>query len=131
VQFRVAEGLKPAIAKQWTLAFAFCIGNFLGNLISPFAGVYELGFMPIMNIVGGIAAYSLARVFHRSYFVAALVYATIIALRVSWMLHVLFGAPLVVLIPLLLASEQSSMIIGSILYRLADKRWKWYLHQHS
>ncbi len=54
VQFRIAEGLKPAIAKRWTLAFAFALGNFLGNLISPFAGIYELGFMPLMNIVGGL-----------------------------------------------------------------------------
>ncbi len=127
VQFRVAEGLKPAIAKQWTLAFAFAIGNFLGNLVSPFAGIYELGFMPIMNVVGGIVAYSLARLFRRSYFVAGIVYATIIALSVSWMLHVLFGLSLVLLIPLLLASEQASMFIGSLLYRLSDKRWKWYV----
>src|SRR5438552_17351013 len=40
VQFRIAEGLKPAIAKRWTLAFAFALGNFLGNLISPFAGKF-------------------------------------------------------------------------------------------
>lgn len=126
VQFRVAEGLKPAVAKRWTLAIAFAIGNFLGNIISPFAGIYELGFMPAMNIVGGLLAYAVARVFRKSYLVAGLVYATVIALSVSWMLHALFNIPLEALIPLLLASEQIVMLIGTVLFSLAEKRWKWY-----
>ena len=126
VQFRIAEGLKPAIAKRWTLAFAFALGNFLGNLISPFAGIYELGFMPLMNIVGGLLAYGVARAFRRNYLVAGLVYAAVIGLSVSWMLHVLFNIPLQVLVPLLIASEETVMIIGAILFYLVEKRWKWY-----
>ena len=127
VQFRVAEALKPAVAKGWTLSVAFAIGNFLGNLVSPFAGIYELGFMPLMNLVGGLLAYSVARIFRNNYLAAALVYATVIALSVSWMLHALFNIPLEVLIPLLLASELAAMIIGSALFWLMEKRWKWYL----
>ncbi len=126
VQFRVAEGLKPAIAKRWTLAIAFAIGNFLGNLISPFAGIYELGFMPLMNIVGGLLAYAVARVFRRNYLAAALVYAPVIALSVSWMLHALYAIPLEGLIPLLLASELIVMIGGSVIFQLVERRWKWY-----
>ncbi len=126
VQFRIAEGLKPAIAKRWTLAFAFALGNFLGNLISPFAGIYELGFMPLMNIVGGLLAFGVARAFKRNYLVAGLVYAAVIGLSVSWMLHVLFNIPLEALVPLLIASEEGVMIIGSILFFLVEKRWKWY-----
>ena len=125
-QFRIAEGLKPAIAKRWTLAFAFALGNFLGNLISPFAGVYELGFMPLMNIVGGLLAYGIARAFKRNYLVAGLVYAAVIGLSVSWMLHVLFNIPLEALVPLLIASEEAVMIIGAVLFYLVEKRWKWY-----
>ena len=126
VQFRIAEGLKPAIAKRWTLAFAFALGNFLGNLISPFAGIYELGFMPMMNIVGGLLAYGVARAFKRNYLVAGLVYAAVIGLSVSWMLHVLFNLPLEALVPLLIASEEAVMIIGAVLFYLVDRRWKWY-----
>ena len=125
-QFRIAEGLKPAIAERWTLAFAFALGNFLGNLISPFAGVYELGFMPLMNIVGGLLAYGIARAFKRNYLVAGLVYAAVIGLSVSWMLHVLFNIPLEALVPLLIASEEAVMIIGAVLFYLVEKRWKWY-----
>jgi len=126
VQFRVAEGLKPAVAKQWTLAFAFAIGNFLGNLISPFAGAYELGFMPLMNVVGGVAAYGTSKFFGRNYFAAGIVYATITALSVSWMLHALFSLPLTALIPLLLASELAAVIIGSVIFVLVERRWRWY-----
>ena len=126
VQFRIAEGLKPAIAKRWTLAFAFALGNFLGNLISPFAGIYELGFMPLMNIVGGLLAYGVARAFKRNYLVAGLVYAAVIGLSVSWMLHVLFSIPLEALVPLLIASEEAVMTIGAVLFFLVERRWKWY-----
>ena len=127
VQFRVAEGLKPAIAKRWTLALAFALGNFIGNIVSPFGGIYELGFMPMMNIVGGLLAFAAARLFKGNYLVAAVVYATVIGLSVSWMLHVLFGIPLEFLVPVLLASEQIIMIAGAVLFWLLEKRWKWYL----
>ncbi len=126
MQFRIAEGLKPAVAKRWTLAFAFAIGNFLGNLVSPFAGIYELGFMPLMNILGGLLAYSVAKSFRKNYLVSGLVYAAVIGLSVSWMLHVLFNIPLEVLIPLLIASEESVMIIGAVVFSLVEKRWKWF-----
>jgi len=103
LQFRVAEGLKPSIAKVRTLAVAFAIGNFLGNLVSPFAGIYK-----------------------GNYFVAALVYGTTIALSVSWMLHALFNIPLLDLIPFLLASELIAMILGAVVFLFLEKRWKWY-----
>jgi len=126
LQFRVAEGLKPSIAKVRTLAVAFAIGNFLGNLVSPFAGIYELAFMPTMNIVGGLLAYYAAKIFKGNYFVAALVYGTTIALSVSWMLHALFNIPLLDLIPFLLASELIAMILGAVVFLFLEKRWKWY-----
>ena len=126
LQFRVAEGLKPSIAKVRTLAVAFAIGNFLGNLVSPFAGIYELAFMPTMNIVGGLLAYYAAKIFKGNYFVAALVYGTTIGLSVSWMLHALFNIPLLDLIPFLLASELIAMILGAVVFLFLEKRWKWY-----
>ena len=125
-QFRVAEGLKPSIAKVRTLAVAFAIGNFLGNLVSPLAGIYELAFMPTMNIVGGLLAYYAAKIFKGNYFVAALVYGTTIGLSVSWMLHALFNIPLLDLIPFLLASELIAMILGAVAFLFLEKRWKWY-----
>jgi len=109
-----------------TLAVAFAIGNFLGNLVSPFAGIYELAFMPTMNIVGGLLAYYAAKIFKGNYFVAALVYGTTIGLSVSWMLHALFNIPLLDLIPFLLASELIAMILGAVAFLFLEKRWKWY-----
>ena len=108
------------------MAFAFAQGNYLGNLVSPFAGIYELGFMPLMNIVGGLLAYGFAKAFKRNYLETGLVYAAVIGLSVSWMLHVLFNIPLEALVPLLIASEEAVMIIGAVLFYLVEKRWKWY-----
>jgi len=122
-QFRVAESLKPSVAKKWTLAFGFALGNFLGNLTSPFAGVHELVFMPLMNIVGGLIAWRLS---FKNYFLAGLIYATIIALSVSWMLNQLFGIPYIILIPSLIVSEQVAMFLGSIVFLSIEKRWRWY-----
>ena len=96
------------------------------QVFQPFAGIYELGFMPLMNIVGGLLAYGVARAFKRNYLVAGLVYAAVIGLSVSWMLHVLFNLPLEALVPLLIASEEAVMIIGAVLFYLVDRRWKWY-----
>ncbi len=86
-----------------------------------------MGFMPLMNVVGGLLAFAAAKLFKGNYLIAAVVYATVIGLSVSWMLHVLFGIPLEFLIPALLASEQIIMIAGAVLFWLLEKRWKWYL----
>ncbi len=82
--------------------------------------------MPAMNIVGGLLAFATARIFRRNYFIAGFVYATVIALSVSWMLHVLFNIPLEALIPLLFASEQIVMLVGAGVFSLVERRWKWY-----
>ena len=123
IQLRISEGLKPAIAKKWYLCFAFAIGNFLGNLMSPFAGIHELLFMPLMNVVGGLLAYACS---FKNYFLAGFVYATTIALSVSWMLNNLFGIPLEFLIPSLMVSEHLIMYLGSVIFQLIEKRWQWF-----
>src|SRR2546430_458647 len=52
LQLRVAEILKPLVIWEPHLIPAFVIGNFLGNLTSPFSGPWELIFMPTANLVG-------------------------------------------------------------------------------
>jgi len=123
LQFRVAEALKPAVAKKWVLMFAFAIGNFLGNLVSPFAGIYELAFMPLMNVVGGLLAWKLSR---GNYFVAGAVYSLIIALSVSYMLSQLFNIPFLILIFPLIATELIAMTLGATIFKTIEKRFKWY-----
>ena len=45
-QFRIAGALRPAIAKKWILSFGYEVGTLIGNFFSPFAGPWDLVFMP-------------------------------------------------------------------------------------
>ena len=52
LQFRLAEILKPLVIWEPHLIPAFVLGNFLSNLSSPFAGPWELIWMPLANLIG-------------------------------------------------------------------------------
>ena len=49
LQFRVAGVLRPGIARKRELAIAYAVGVVVANVFSPFAGIYELLFMPVMS----------------------------------------------------------------------------------
>lgn len=115
LQFRLAEMLKPLVIWQPDLIPAFVIGNFLGNLSSPFAGPWELGWMPLANLLGAWLCWRLGRV---NAYAGAAAYAVVIAAAVATMLSVLLRAPFVVLSPLgglfpwVLASELVLLVLG-------------------
>lgn len=110
VQFRLAEVLKPLVIWEPHLIPAFVIGNFLSNLTSPFAGPWELLFMPFANLVGASLCYVLGR---RQAYVGAALYALVIAAAVALMLSFLTRSPFAVLFPALLASE-AILIVGGV-----------------
>ena len=126
LQFRVAGALRPAIAKKWILAIGYAIGVAVGNLISPFAGIYELLFMPVMSLLAGILGYALARRFNENYFITGAVIATIIPLSVSWMLFQLFNLTILATLPYLLISEQIICFIGAGMFKTIETRIKWW-----
>lgn len=126
LQFRVAGVLRPSIARKWTLAVGYSIGVVVGNIFSPFAGPYELLFMPIMSLLAGLLGYLIARKFKNDYFIAGAVIATIIAISVSWMLNQLFGLPILATLPYLLVSEQIVCFIGASIFKLLETRFKWW-----
>ena len=126
LQFRVAGVLRPAIAKKWTLAIGYAIGVIIGNFFSPFAGIYELLFMPIMSFVAGMLGYALARRFNSNYFITGAVIATIIPFSVSWMLNQLFNLPMLETLSYLFVSEQIICFIGALIFKLIDMRFKWW-----
>lgn len=110
LQLRLSEILKPLVIWEPHLIPAFVIGNFLSNLFSPFAGPWELLFMPAANLVGAALCYIVGR---RSPWVGAALYATVIAAAVSLMLSVLIQVRFGILFPGLLASE-AILIVGGI-----------------
>lgn len=110
LQFRVAEVLKPLVIWEPHLIAAFVVGNFLSNLTSPYAGPWELVFMPFANLVGAWACYALGR---RWPYLGAALYALVIASAVSLMLSVLLKLAFAGLFPALLASE-AVLIVGGV-----------------
>lgn len=126
LQFRVAGIIRPAIAKKWVLAIGYTIGVVVGNLFSPFVGIYELLFMPIMSFIAGILGYILATKFNNNYFVTGIVIATIIPLSVSWMLNQVLSIPLLATLPYLFISEQIVCFLGSTIFKAIEKRYVWW-----
>ena len=126
LQFRVAGVLRPGIAEKWILTIGYTIGVVIANLFSPFVGVYELVFMPVMSFVAGILGYALATKFNKNYFVTGIVIGTIIPLSVSWMLFQLFELPMLATFPYLFVSEQIVCFIGSLVFKAIETRIEWW-----
>ena len=126
LQFRVAGVLRPGIARKRELALAYALGTVVANVFSPFAGIYELLFMPLMSLIAGLLGYEAAKRFNGNYYVCGVVIAIIIPLSVAWMLNQLFKLPLIVTLPGLLISEQMINILGSTIFKLIEHRYKWW-----
>jgi uncharacterized membrane protein len=125
-QFRVAGMLRPAIAKKWILAFGYGIGALVANFFSPFAGPWDLVFMPVMSVVAGLAGYFVAKRFGGNYFVCGAVTATIIAASLSFMFEQLGIAPMLVAVLPLFVVEQTVCLIGGFVFMLIGKRFAWW-----
>jgi uncharacterized membrane protein len=125
-QFRVAGVLRPAIARKWILATGYALGVVIGNLFSPFIGIYELLFMPAMSFVSGILGYVVAMKFNGNYFINGAVIAVIIPVSVSWMLFQLYNLSILVTLPCLFISEQIVCIIGAGMFKMIETRVKWW-----
>ncbi len=109
LQLRIAEALKPLVIWEPHLIPAFVIGNFLGNLASPFAGPWELGWMPLANLAGAWVCWRAGRI---NAYLGAAAYAVIIAAAVSTMLASIMHVPLRGLFPPLLGSELILLMLG-------------------
>lgn len=125
-QFRIAGALRPAIAKKWILAFGYGLGVLVGNFFSPFAGPWDLVFMPMMSIIAGLVGYLVAKQVRQNYFVSGTVTAVIIALSLSFMFEQLRISPFIVALPMLLVTELVACLIGAVVFTLIDKRFKWW-----
>ncbi|HXF83243.1 MAG TPA: QueT transporter family protein [bacterium] len=128
LQFRVAEVLKPLVIWEPHLIAAFVLGNLLGNLASPYAGPWELAFMPLVNLLGAWGCHALGR---RAPYAGAALYAVVVAAAVALMLAVLTRTPYGVLFPALLASEMILIVGGVPVMRVvlravepARRRWR-------
>ncbi len=110
IQFRIPEAMKSLVIWRPHLVAAFVLGNFLSNITSPQAGLWELAFMPLANLAGAWLCVLIGR---RIAWAGAAAYALVIAAAVALMLSVLLEVPFAVLLPPLLASEVI-LIVGGV-----------------
>jgi uncharacterized membrane protein len=126
LQFRIAGVIRPAIARKWILSLGYAIGVVVGNLFSPLVSSFELVFMPVMSLLAGLLGYLVSRKLNGNYFVAGAIIATVIALSVSWMLSQLLSVPMEATLLYLFISEQVVCFLGATIFKLIDKRYKWW-----
>src|SRR2546426_10428133 len=109
LQLRVAEILKPLVIWEPHLIPAFVIGNFLSNLLSPFAGPWDLGWMPLANLVGAWTCWRLGRV---NAYLGAATYGVIVALSLATMFHFGYHSPFTGFPVPLLPVQGALLIVG-------------------
>ena len=113
IQFRVAEVLKVFVLFDPMYALGIGIGTFFGNLASPFVGPWELIFMPLTDMAGGVLAYALHRLILKRLPVLALgIYAITTSLSVGLMLTALGAGGFWILAGSVAVSELIILIAG-------------------
>jgi uncharacterized membrane protein len=126
LQFRIAGVLRPGIAKKRELAIGYCIGTVVANLFSPFAGVYELLFMPIMSLISGLIGFEASNRLNENYYICGIIIALIIPISVAWMLNQLFNIPIIASLPGLILSEQIINLLGATIFKTLESRYEWW-----
>jgi uncharacterized membrane protein len=126
LQFRVAGVLRSGIARKRELAFGYAFGTVVANIFSPFSGVYELLFMPLMSLISGLIGFEASKRMNTNYYICGVIIAIIIPLSVAWMLNQLFNLPIIATFPGLFVSEQIINIIGSTIFKTIETRYEWW-----
>jgi len=82
--------------------------------------------MPVASLLAGLAGYVVAKKFSGNYFITGAVIALIIPVCVSWMLSQTQGVPMIATLPYLLVAEQVVCLIGALVFKAIDIRFKWW-----
>jgi uncharacterized membrane protein len=117
LQFRVGEALKPLVIRYPATIPAFGIGTVIINLFSPFAGVLELAFMPLVDVAGGVLCWFVARRIGGVWgtYLASLLYALLTAAGVGVVLTVAAGLPYLASFASVAVSETILLLAGNAL----------------
>ena len=126
LQFRLAGVLRPGIARKRDLAIGYTVGTVVANVFSPFSGIYELLFMPVMSLIAGLLGYEVSKRMNTNYYACGIVIAIIIPISVAWMLNQLFNLPFIATLPGLLASEQIINLLGATIFKGIESRYEWW-----
>ena len=108
LQFRVSEIMKPLALRGRTYIIGLTLGLLLANLLSPFGGPWELIWMPLVCLSGGVITHRLKK----RPFIAITFYSAWIAAGVSVVLFMVLGLPVYITLPGIFVSEIILMGIG-------------------
>lgn len=113
IQFRVSEVLKGLVLFNPVAALGIGLGTFIANLFSPYAGPWDLIWMPITDIVGGCMAYMLfIGLFDSKPIFPMIFYAITTGLAVGIMLHAFGLGPFWAVTLPVIASELIILLAG-------------------
>ena len=117
IQFRIGEALKPLVIKYPAIIPAFGIGTVIINLFSPFAGMLELAFMPVVDVTGGVLCWFVARRVGGAVgtYLGSLLYALFTAAGVGVVLTVVAGFPYLASFASVAVSEVVLLLAGNAL----------------
>ncbi len=113
IQFRVSEALVILVAARRHLILFVPVGCVVANLLSPYAGVWDLVFMPVMSTVGALPLFFLGR---RFVLPACWFYAVVTGLSVALMISVVENAGFAVLALTITTSQVLIMTAGFLFF---------------
>lgn len=114
IQFRISEALVILIASRRHLIFFVPISCFIANLFSPYAGPWDLIFMPLVSMLGALPMYILGT---RWLLFSSWAYAIVTAVGVGLMLSVLTEKGFFILFGSVLASQLIIMTLSFCVFR--------------
>jgi len=113
IQFRVSEILKVFVLFDPFTALGIGIGTFIANLASPFVGPWELIWMPLTDMAGGLLAWGIFQLLHLRWPVIPMfVYALTTGSAVGLMLYVFGSGGILFLIGTVALSEVVILLAG-------------------
>jgi uncharacterized membrane protein len=114
VQFRISEVFKILVLFDPFLCLGIGMGTFVANLFSPFVGPWELVWMPLTDMAGGLMAWAVYRALHkRLMFIPCTVYALTTGASVALMLWMM-GIDLFWLSLLTVSVSELIILVGGI-----------------
>ena len=127
IQFRVSEVLKVLVLFDPWLSLGIGIGTFFANMASPFVGPWELVWMPLTDVAGGLLAWALYRACGKRWpWISCLLYAALTGFAVAAMLTMLSLGGFWFLALSVGASEVVVLTVGLGMFKAADK---WLPHR--
>lgn len=123
VQFRVSEALKTLVLFDPWLSLGIGLGTFAANMISPFVGPWELVWMPLTDMAGGVLAWALYRSLGERWpAVPMTLYALTTGLAVGLMLWA-FGLGAFWFLSGIVALSELTVLLGGL--PLINQVWQW------